>query len=129
MLMHPQRQPLTSLRDCKKLSEVRVQGNAARSQHRSCASRTVNTAQVLEADLEARIESNYNASTASRSQQSHLQSPATGREMGSRVHIPQHKVLTTSMIAQATNKNVEKVHTACDTTAPYHSRQLAQPDW
>lgn len=100
----------TLLPDCAKLHPARLQVNGnPRCQLRAPAVPTVNTSQVLETELEARIESHYSASTAPRSQPIHSKSPTAGRDMGSRVHIPQHKVLTTNMIAQATNKNVEQV--------------------
>lgn len=91
-------------------------------QCRSSPVRIVSTAQVLESELESRIQSHHNASTTAQQRISQSDRGSTARDMSSGIHVPRHKVLTTNMIAQATNKDIEQVYNRPAASSPDYSQ-------
>ena len=64
----------------------------------------VATAQILVEDVDTTSQLEREVLT-----KSHLEQSPASSEMGSTVQVPRNKVLTTSMIAHATNKDVNQV--------------------
>lgn len=95
----------------------RITGFRRTPSNRSSHTTVVDTAQVLKEDTGTTSQLEREILTRSQLEQS----PASS-EMGSTVQVPRNKVLTTSMIAHATNKDVNQVPKAFRTlqTAPQH---------
>ena len=78
--------------------------SARRSRSRSARSAVVNTVQVVDPDVTNSIKDQPDPLAKSQ-----LNSSRADSDMHSRVQVPRNKVLTTTMIAHATNKDITQV--------------------
>ena len=108
MLLQP---PRTAHSPCKPYSREQpasARVTCARRCHRPACSAVVDTPQLIDQDVTNSSKDQPNILVKSQ-----LDSSRAEFEMNSRVQVPRNKVLTTTMIAHATNKDVNQVKWYC----------------
>lgn len=97
--------------------------SAARRCHtRSARTLVADTTQLIDQDIQASSQDQLDV--LSRSQPD---SAPAEPDMGSRLQIPRNKVLTTNMIAHATNQNVSQVNASLSLSHWCHSKSVSIP--